>query len=240
MECTHGRAAPSGRGALFHCNGVKALFCTGKGRSHTGRALTADQNIHLDSLMDLTVCNGIGNKCHLALTGSSGAAQSFFTGRETALHLCGRCFRRCFHCHAHSLLDAGGGSLLDSIGGIGSTRNAVDLGALCRHQGLAEILGRVTCQINGLIGGIHRYIRNSILGKSHADGHLAHAGSLGSVSAGGVDCSAARGSRGACTVAAGCQCTGGHTAHGSGSGQLDKARTRNLFHSGGTSFLLFP
>ena len=232
MECTHGRAAPSGRGALLHGDCFQALLRAGKGGSHTGRPLTTDQYIHIDGLFDLAVRDGVCHKSDLALTGSCGTAQVFLTGRETALHFCSsRSFGRRFDGHTHCLLDAGSSCLPHGTRSVGRTGNAVDLCALGLHQSLLEILSRVAGQVDGLVGGVHRHVGNSILGKGHADRHLTHTGSLGGISARRINSSARSGSRrGTCRIPAGSQCTRSHTAHSSRGGQLQKTGTRDFFH----------
>ena len=113
----------------------------------------------------------------------------------------------------------------------GGTGNAVDLCALGLHQSLLEILSRVAGQVDGLVGGVHRHVGNSILGKGHADRHLTHTGSLGGISARRINSSARSGSRrGTCRIPAGSQCTRSHTAHSSRGGQLQKTGTRDFFH----------
>ena len=134
---------------------------------------------------------------------------------------------------ADGLLDAVCSGFLDGIGGDGCTGHAVDLSALGIHQHGLEILGRVDSQLEGLIGGVHLDLGDGGLGEGHGDGDVVHALCGGSVGACGIHrCTGScggSGSRGAGGVA-GRQSTGGDTAHGGGSGDLQKALARDLFH----------
>ena len=122
---------------------------------------------------------------------------------------------------------------LAAIGGVGGTGNAVDLGALGVQQRLLEVLGRVDSQLEGLVGGVHLDLGDGGLREGHGDGDVVHALCGGSVGACGIHrCTGScggSGSRGAGGVA-GRQSTGGDTAHGGGSGDLQKALARDLFH----------
>ena len=135
------------------------------------------------------------------------------------------------HGLALSLCVAALGSLHHSVGGDGRTGNTVDLGRTSSQQLLAQLIGSGSAEGSGLTGGVHHHVGDSAVGEGHSD--LDGGGdALGSalVGAGGVQTgSTGSGSRTGGGIA-GSQSTSGHTAHGGGSSNLDKALTGNLVH----------
>ena len=128
------------------------------------------------------------------------------------------------------------GSLHHGIGGDGRAGNAVDLGRTGSHQLLTQLIGSGSAERSGLAGGVHHHVGDSAVGEGHGDldgGGDALGGALvgaGNVLTGGTGGSGAGGG------IAGGQSTGSDTAHGGGSGDLQKAFAGDLVHSG---FLLF-
>ena len=134
------------------------------------------------------------------------------------------------HSLALSLCIAALGSLHHGIGGDSRARNAVDLGRTGSQQLLAQLVGSGSADRGGLAGGVHHHIGDSAVGEGHGDldgGGDALGGAL--VGAGNV-LTGSTGGSGAGGGIAGSQCAGSDTAHGGGSGDLQKALAGNLVH----------
>ena len=137
------------------------------------------------------------------------------------------------HGFALGLCKAALGCLHDGIGGHGRTGHAVDLGRTGSEQLLLELVGCGGTIGSGLAGGIDDHVGDSAVGEGHGD--LDGGGdALGSALVGAGDVltgstGSGSGSRAGSGIA-GSQGTGGHTAHGGGSGNLDKALTGDLVH----------
>ena len=137
------------------------------------------------------------------------------------------------HSLALSLCKAALGSLLHGIGGDGGTGHAVDLGRTGSQQLLAQLVGSGSAERGGLAGGIDHNVGHSTVREGHGDldgrGNTLSSSGVGTGGIGAC-CTGGSGGGGTCSVA-GSQCTGGDTRHGSGSGDLQKAFTRNLVHA---------
>ena len=122
------------------------------------------------------------------------------------------------------------GSLHHGIGGDGRAGNAVDLGRTGSHQLLTQLIGSGSAERSGLAGGVHHHVGDSAVREGHGDldgGGDALGGAL--VGAGDV-LTGSTGGSGAGGGIAGSQCAGSDTAHGGGSGDLQKALAGNLVH----------
>ena len=195
-------------GALLHNSDLCALLGGGAGSADAGQTGTDDDHIKVLRLGSL----------HIRLL-----TQPVLAGISSLL--CGRGLGL----YAHGLLDAAGGSFLDGVGGDGSAGDVVDFGILCFHQRLLQGGGSHAADALGLVGGIHHHIGDSSGAEGHGHLHLADAGSSAGVGAGGVDSVCYAAGRSAAAVA-GSQSACGDAAHGGGSGNLQKALTRDLFH----------
>ena len=101
------------------------------------------------------------------------------------------------------------------------------------QQLVLQLLGSSSAVGSGLAGGIDHNVGHSTVREGHGDlDGRGNALSSAGVGTGGVAacCTGGSGGGGACSVA-GSQCTGGDTGHGSGSGDLQKAFTRDLVHA---------
>ena len=143
------------------------------------------------------------------------------------------------HGLALSLCVAALGSLHHGIGGDGRAGNAVDLGRTGRKQLLTQLIGSGSAERSGLAGGVHHHVGDSAVGEGHGD--LDGGGdALGSalVGAGNV-LTGSTGGSGAGGGIAGSQCAGSDTAHGGGSGDLQKALAGDLVHRYALFLFLF-
>ena len=139
------------------------------------------------------------------------------------------------------------GSFHDSLGGDGGTGNAVDLGRTCSHQLLAQLICGSSTVGCGLTRGVNYNVGDSALREGHGDldgggdalgSALIGAGDVGAGCTGSGSAAGSSGGGGAGGCIAGSQSTGGDTAHGGGSGDLQKAFAGDLVHAF-LSFLCF-
>ena len=137
------------------------------------------------------------------------------------------------------------GSLHDGLGGDGGAGHAVDLGRTGSQQLIAQLVGGSSTDGSGLAGGVHDHVGHGAVGEGHGDldgggnalgSALIGAGDVGAGCTGSGSAAGSSGGGGAGGCIAGSQSTGGDTAHGGGSGDLQKAFAGDLVHSG---FLLF-
>jgi len=137
------------------------------------------------------------------------------------------------------------GSLHDGLGGDGGAGHAVDLGRTGSQQLIAQLVGSSSTDGSGLAGGVHDHVGHGAVGEGHGDldgggnalgSALIGAGDVGAGCTGSGSAAGSSGGGGAGGCIAGSQSTGGDTAHGGGSGDLQKAFAGDLVHSG---FLLF-
>ena len=138
-----------------------------------------------------------------------------------------------YSCLSLCLCKAALGGLLHGIGGDGRAGHAVDLVRAGVQQLVLQLLGSSSAVGSGLAGGIDHNVGHSAVREGHGDldGRGNALGSAGVGTGGVAACyTGGSGGGGACSVA-GSQCTGGDTGHGSGSGDLQKAFTRDLVHA---------
>ena len=201
-------------GVLLDDAEVQAVGSSIGGSEHTAVACTHDQDVGVHGLGD-------GGLIDIGL------------GAQPVVCIAGGQLHAGDHGLALSLCVAALGSLHHGIGGDGGAGNAVDLGRTGSQQLLAQLIGSGSAEGSGLAGGVHHHIGDSAVGEGHGD--LDGGGdTLGSafVGAGNVltgSTGSGSGSRAGGGIA-GSQSTGGHTAHGGGSGNLDKALTGDLVH----------
>ena len=138
-----------------------------------------------------------------------------------------------YSCLSLCLCKAALGGLLHGIGGDGGAGHAVDLVRAGVQQLVLQLLGSSSAVGSGLAGGIDHNVGHSTVREGHGDLD-GRGNALGSAGVGtrGVAacCTGGSGGGGACSVA-GSQCTGGDAGHGSSSGDLQKAFTRDLVHA---------
>ena len=103
-------------------------------------------------------------------------------------------------------------------------------GRICEDRRDGQLFGSGSTEGSGLAGGVHHHIGDSAVREGHGDldgGGDALGGAL--VGAGDV-LTGSTGGSGAGGGIAGSQSAGGHTAHGGGSGDLQKAFAGDLVH----------
>ena len=198
---------------LFDQAEIQPVLCSISGCAHTTVACAHDDDIGIP-------CLGDGGLVDVGL------------GAQPVVLIAGRQLHARNHSLALGLCVAALGSLHHGIGGDGRAGNTVDLGRTGSHQLLAQLIGSGSAVGSGLAGGVHYHVGHGAVGEGHGD--LDGGGdALGSalVSAGGIQTGgAAGGSGGAGGGVAGGQSTGGDTAHGGGSGDLQKAFAGDLVH----------
>ena len=201
-------------GVLLDNTEVQAVGSSIGGSEHTTVACTHDQDVGVHGLGD-------------------GGLVDIGLGAQPVVCIAGGQLNAGNHGLALGLCVAALGSLHHGIGGDGRTGNTVDLGRTSSQQLLAQFVSSSSAEGSGLTGGVHHHVGDSAVGEGHGD--LDGGGdALGSafVGAGNVltgSTGSGSGSRAGSGIA-GSQSTGGHTAHGGGSGNLDKALTGDLIH----------
>ena len=196
---------------LFDHAEIQPVLCSISGCAHTTVACAHDDDIGIP-------CLGDGGLVDVGL------------GAQPVVLVAGGQLHARNHSLALGLCVAALGSLHHGIGGDGRAGNTVDLGRTGSHQLLAQLIGSGSTKRSGLAGGVYHHVGDGAVGEGHGD--LDGGGdALGSalVGAGNV-LTGGTGGGGAGSSVAGGQSTGSDTAHGGGSGDLQKAFAGDLVH----------
>ena len=211
IDSTHPVAGVLHVGVLLNDTEVQAILGSIGGSKHTAVACTHNEDVGVHGLGD-------GSLVDIRLF-----------AQPVVCVACGQ-----LHAGHHGLTlclcVAALGSLHHGIGGDGGAGNAVDLGRTGSHQLLTQLIGSGSTEGSGLAGGVHHHIGDSAVREGHGDldgGGDALGGAL--VGAGDV-LTGSTGGSGAGGGIAGSQCAGSDTAHGGGSGDLQKAFAGDLVH----------
>ena len=211
IDSTHPVAGVLHVGVLLNDTEVQAILGSIGGSKHTAVACTHNEDVGVHGLSD-------GSLVDIRLF-----------AQPVVCVACGQ-----LHAGHHGLTlclcVAALGSLHHGIGGDGRAGNAVDLGRTGSKQLLTQLIGSGSAERSGLAGGVHHHVGDSAVGEGHGD--LDGGGdALGSALVGAGDVlTGSTGGSGAGGGIAGSQCAGSDTAHGGGSGDLQKALAGNLVH----------
>ena len=206
---------------------IQPVLCGISGCAHTTVACAHDDDIGIP-------CLGDGGLVDVGL------------GAQPVVLVAGRQLHARNHSFALGLCVAALGSLHHGIGGDGRAGNTVDLGRTGSHQLLAQLVGSGSAVGSSLAGGVHDHVGHGAVGEGHGDldgggnalgSALIGAGDVGAGCTGSGSAAGSSGGGGAGGCIAGSQSTGGDTAHGGGSGDLQKAFAGDLVH--GYALFLF-
>ena len=205
---------------LFDHAEIQPVLCSISGCAHTTVACAHDDDIGIP-------CLGDGGLVDVGL------------GAQPVVLIAGRQLHAGNHSFALGLCVAALGSLHHGIGGDGRAGNTVDLGRTGSHQLLAQLIGSGSAVGSSLAGGVHHHVGDGAVGEGHGDldgggdalgSALIGAGDVGAGCTGSGSAAGSSGGGGAGGCIAGSQSTGGDTAHGGGSGDLQKAFAGDLVH----------